>query len=85
MEKIKDTLEWTFKLYALTLVIPIALSVVNIIFCGIFGLHSTYGFWMNFKIFWVDYYFTGSLCDIAAWKWQLGLLFLAFIFTLSNK
>jgi len=81
MNKIKEDIEWTFKLYALTLVLPITLSIMNVILCGILGIESKFGFLMNFKVVWIDYYFTGSFLDIDAWRWQLGLLFCSFIFT----
>jgi hypothetical protein len=81
MNKIREDIEWTFKLYALTLVLPIGLSIMNVIFCGILSMETKFGFWMNFKVVWIDYYFTGSFLDIAAWRWQLGLLFCSFLFT----
>jgi hypothetical protein len=81
MNKIKEDIEWTFKLYALTLVLPITLSIINVIFCVILGMETKFGFWVNFKVVWIDYYFTGSFLDIAAWRWQLGLLFCSFLFT----
>lgn len=77
-----EQIKWTLKLYSLTTVLPITLSIGNIILCGIFGVESIHGFWMNFKIIWIDYYFTGSFCEIDAWRWQLGLFFFAFIFTI---
>lgn len=81
MHKIKYDIEWTLRLYSLTLVLPISLSIMNIIFCGILGLHTKFGFWMNFKICWIDYYFTGQFLNIDAWRWQLGLLLFSFLFT----
>ena len=82
MDKLLDNLLWTLKLYSLTLVIPIAFSIINIVFVGILGVETVYGFWMNFKILWVDYYFTGSFVGIDAWRWHLALLFCAFLFTI---
>jgi len=82
MNKIIEDIGWTFKMYALTLVLPIVLSIMNVIFCGILGVETKFGFWINFKVVWIDYYFTGSLLDIEAWRWHLALLFSLFIFTL---
>ena len=81
---IKDDLEWTLKLYALTLVLPLALTVINILFVGIIGVETKFGFLMNFKFIWIDYYFTGSFLNIDAWRWQLGLLFCSFLFTKAS-
>jgi hypothetical protein len=80
MKKIKDDLEWTFKVYALTLVIPLTLTVMNLLFVGILGLETNFGFVMNFKVIWIDYYFTGSFMNIDAWRWQSGFLFFSFLF-----
>lgn len=79
MNKIIDDLKWTVKLYSLTLVLPLALTIMNILFIGIIGLKTKFGFLMNFKIIWIDYYFTGSFLNIDAWKWYLGLLFCSFL------
>jgi len=80
IKKIKRDLEWTLKLYSLTLVLPLTLSIMNIL-VGILGIKTIFGFWMNFKVIWIDYYFTGSFCNIDAWRWHLGLLFLSYLFT----
>ena len=81
MNRIKQDIVWTFRVYAITLVLPAALSLMNILFCGIIGLQTEYGFLMHFKMIWIDYYFTGSLLEIPAWRWQLGILFCSFLFT----
>lgn len=80
MNKIKEDLGWTLKLYALTLVIPITLTIMNILVVGILGLETKFGFLMNFKVIWVDY-FTGNFINVDAWRWHLGLLFCSFLFT----
>jgi len=81
MKEIKEDLGWTFKLYALTLVLPISLTIMNILVVGILGVETKFGFFTNLKIIWIDYYFTGSFLNIDAWRWHLGLLFLLFLFT----
>lgn len=79
-----DRLRWTLKLYALTLAIPLAASVVNILCCGILGFETPHGFWGNFYHIWIGYYFTGELLDIAAYRWHLFLLCFAFLFTFTE-
>jgi len=79
MNKIKRNIKWAFKLYAITLVLPMSLTIINIIACGILGFETKFGFWGNFKIMWIDYYFTGILMGISAWRWQLVLLFCSFL------
>jgi hypothetical protein len=76
-----DRLLWALKFYSLTLSIPIASSVVNIALVGILGIEGTHGFWGNFYPMWVGFYFTGSFAGIIAWKWQLFLFFISFLFT----
>jgi len=63
-----------FSIYGLTLVIPITMTMINILFVGILGLETKEGFFMNFKIIWIDYYFTGSFLGFVAWRWHLMLL-----------
>jgi hypothetical protein len=77
-----DKLNLTLRLYLLTLAIPLAGSIINILFCGILGIESIHGFWGNFYHLWVSYYFTGYFCGIIAYKWQLFLFCIAFIFSL---
>jgi len=82
MKEIKESIEWTLKVYSLTTVIPITMTIINVVFCGLLGIETIYGgFWMNLKVIWVDYYLTGIFLDIEAWRWQLGLLFFSFLFT----
>lgn len=81
MNKIKEDLGWTLKLYALTLVLPLTLTIMNILCVGILGFETKFGFLMNFKVIWIDYYFTGSFLNVDAWRWHLGLLFCSFLFT----
>lgn len=85
MANIKQDLKYTLKLYSLTLIIPITLTIINILFVGILGYESNSGFLMNFKIIWVNYYFTGSVLNVYAFRWHLGILFCCFLFTkISN-
>jgi hypothetical protein len=76
-----DRLLWALKFYSLTLSIPIAVSIVNVAFCGILGFDSVHGFWGNFYHIWVGFYFTGSFLGTIAWKWQLFLFLVSFLFT----
>lgn len=75
---------WTLKLYSLTSVIPIA-GTVMIIFFSILGQTMRYSFFEGIWRMWSDFYVTGTFLDIAAWRWQIILLIVAFIFNLSNK
>lgn len=83
--EVKDVFITTFQVYSLTLVVPIVLSIVNIIFCGILDFHSIYGFLGNFRLIWIDYYFTGELIGVMAYKWHLALLFIFFLLSLTKN
>jgi hypothetical protein len=79
-----DRLGLALKLYSLTLVIPISVSIINILFCGILGVESIHGFWGNFYHIWIGFYFTGTFLGIIAWKWQLFLFLFSFLFTFTE-
>jgi len=67
------------RLYALTLVFPITLTIINILFVGILGVETKEGFLMNFKVIWIDYYFTGDFLGFIAWRWHLMLLVISIV------
>jgi hypothetical protein len=69
----KTNILWVLKLYSLTLVIPVIISILNIA-VGILGIKTKYGFLGTFKVAWVDYYITGKFCGIDAWRWHLLIL-----------
>lgn len=81
MKKLKSDIIWSLKLYSLILVIPITLSIANILFVGIIGIDTQYGFLMNFKKIWIDFFFTGHFLSIAAWRIHIALLVSSFIVT----
>lgn len=54
-----EDFKWTLKLYSITLLIPISMSIINILFVGILGIESKNDFLLNFKVIWIDYFFTG--------------------------
>lgn len=79
-ESILEHLEWTFKFYSFTLIIPIFYSVAYVIFT-ILGINESVEF---FEI-WFDYFATGDFLDIAAWRWQLLLFLIANVIVLLSK
>ena len=80
-----EDLKWTLKLYSITLSIPISMSIINILFIGILGIESKNDFLINFKVIWIDYFFTGYFCDIVAWRIHLFILVLCFLIHKVNK
>lgn len=81
IEEVLENLKWTIKLFSLTLIIPIVGSLF-LVFAGILGMDLKFGFLMSFKVLWIDYYFTGSIFDIDAWRWHLGFLFLCLLISI---
>lgn len=80
-----EDFKWTLKLYSITLSIPITMSIINILFVGILGIKSHFDFLLNFKVIWIDYFITGYLCDIVAWRIHLFILVLCFLIHKVNK
>ena len=85
MFKIINDIKWTFKVYALTLTLPLTLSIINIILFGILGIETKSNIWVNFKIIWIDYYITGYLLNIVAWRWQILLFLCSFLLVKFGK
>lgn len=71
-------LEYTLKLWLLTLTIPLTLTIILTFFFILGGLKE-----YNLE-FWRYYYYDGYLCDFIAWRIHLGLLFLCGIYV-TNK
>lgn len=83
--KIKEIIEWTLKLYSMTLIIPITMTIVDLLFVGILDLPTKYGFLYGLKVIWIDYYFTGYFLGIIAWKIQLCLLIISLIINIIKS
>lgn len=78
MEKLKNG----FSLYfGLSLVFPFLLTILNIFFVLILGIDLKYSFLEFLKIIWIDYYFTGCIGTVMAYKIHLGFLFIILLFT----
>lgn len=77
-----SNLGWTIKLYSLTIVIPFSGTIMVILF-KILGQTTKQIFELLYDI-WVGFYFNGSFLSIDAWRWQLVLFIIAFLFTLSE-
>jgi len=75
---------WTLKLYVLTTVIPIC-GTVMIFLMTILGQSMKYSFFRGIWEIWSGFYVTGTFLDIAAWRWQILLLVVAFFFTITQK
>lgn len=64
-----------------SLMIPVVISIWNILFVGILGMDSALGFIGNFEKAWISYYFSGELFGFIAWRIHLFLLTLSLLFT----
>jgi hypothetical protein len=84
MDKFKDDMIWSLKLYSLTLIFPILFTMAIVLFTA-FDVETKFSFWEMMKISWIDFYFTGSFLEIEAWKWHLLLLITSFIITTSSN
>lgn len=80
-----SVLEWSIKLWLLTIVIPITFTIIWTIIVGILGYDAPYEYLEGLSKFWSGYYVTGKLFDITAWKWHLAILFVCFLASLSTR
>jgi len=80
----KEIILNTLRLYAFTLVIPLAATFLLLI-VGIMGFELVDGFWGTLRGLWVGYYIDGTLFGPPAYRIQLGVLFLFFIILLFNS
>jgi len=78
LENILVVIEWSFKLWLMTLVIPLTVTVL-VAFFSILG-----GFEKFSLEFWIFYYYDGYLCGLIAWRIHLGLLFLCGIYVINK-
>lgn len=79
-------IEWTIKLWLLTIAIPISSTIVAI-FLTIMGFAELDFSKLVDFIYqeWIGFYISGYLLGIIAWKIHLGILFLSFIFSASTN
>ena len=79
-----EILEWTLKLYSLTLVIPLTFTLAGIAFwiLGILAIDFT----KMLRWSWIDYYFTGKVpeLNIPMWRVQLVILFICFLINVDG-
>jgi len=71
-------LEWSFKLWLLTLAIPLVTTVLVIVFSTLCGFKE---FTLDF---WRYYYYDGYICGFIAWRIHLGLLFMLFLYMINK-
>ena len=89
MNKITSILEWTFKLYALTLVIPLTITI-GITIAWIIGIPLKYNFFETIWKVWSGFYVIGKLGEgtllvLEAWRIQLGILFICFLINVDKE
>lgn len=78
------TLGWSIKLYSLTLVIPIVISLMLFVWF-ILGLDMKYPLIEGIFRAFSDFYITGSLFGISAWRWQILLFLLSLGITITEE
>ena len=65
---------WTVKLYSLTVIIPLAATIILLAYY-ILGI-PTEG---NIMDIWFNFYIYGSFLGVESWRWHILLLLLSFI------
>ena len=79
-----DRLILASQLFLLTLTIPISISILHILFGGVLGMDSVYGFWETFYHIWVGFYINGYFLGIISYKWQFFLFCISFFITFTE-
>ena len=77
--KFANKLFWGVKLWLITLVVPCAITVMYI-FYKLIGMLSDVPVTKLIQ-FWKDYYLTGSLWGLDAWRVHLGILLLTTLYS----
>lgn len=74
------------RIWCLTLVIPIAFTIMSI-FLLIIGIDFKEGenFLSLLRTLWIGYYFDGVFLGFVAWRIHLGLIFLCVLFGLLSE
>ena len=82
----KNDLKLSITLYSLTLILPTVLTIM-LLFVHILGLNHelVYGFWGTFKMLWVDYYITGHLGEVSAWRIQILLFIICYFIVFFQR
>jgi hypothetical protein len=80
----KEIIILTIKVYLLTIVIPLSITIF-LIFGGILGLNLENGLLDSIKEIWLNYYFTGTISSVNAWKIQIVLFIISFIIVLDEE
>jgi hypothetical protein len=81
-----NKLLYGLKLYAaLSLFFIVSVTILVILFGGVLGMPTKHGFFETIRLLWVNYFFNGYFLGIVAWRWQLLLLILTTITSLSER
>ena len=84
VKKIKSVpkrLLFVIKLWVYTLLIPLILSVLNIMVVGLLDVNIGNGFKSNFDSIWVGFYYDGKIFNVLSWRWHLFFMCLVFSLT----
>jgi hypothetical protein len=64
---LRSALNKTWKIWSLVFIFPIAVSIFKILVCGVLGL-CEFDLSDNLEKLWLDFFFTGTLFDINAFR-----------------
>lgn len=80
----RSILSRSFKLWSLVLIFPVALSVFKILICGVLGL-CQFDLSDNLEKLWLDFFFTGSLFNINAFRIHSFIFLVILIWNYFNE
>lgn len=80
-----DWIKWVFRLYFLTVTIPLILTLIWLI-SVVLGIPEMQLRNPDIIDVWIKYYYNGSFIDVIAWKWHLVIfMFCIVINVIDNK
>lgn len=83
MKKLKQVLDTAWRIYALTLIVPVVLTIA-LFLMAILGMNLKEPFGDLIHSFWIGFYFTGSFLGIAAIRWQITLMIASIILAMNE-
>lgn len=77
-------LKETWRIWRLVFIFPIAITAFKILICGILGL-CAFDLSDNIEKIWIDFFFTGSLFGINAFRIHLFTFIVLYIYNYFNE
>ena len=78
IKSVPKRIVFVLKLWVYSLLIPLILSALNIMFVGLLGISIGKGFFENFYSIWLGFYYDGKFFNVNSWRWHVFFMFVVF-------